>query len=352
MTVETMTATAPSGRVASPAGVGASAGGLGFRIIGPTHGERRLIDWRRAFAAYCAADARAGVEREGYLSAFTFGAAFRDHLWGTGTTKGYSGPCCSPWLWLDLDCDDAAGGIEAALADARALCLQAGERFGIDDDHLLCFYSGRRGFHVGVPLDGFHPAPGPLFHRAARKVAEQFAAGAGVVIDTGVYDAVRAFRAPNSKHPATGLHKRRFTVRELLHLPASRIVELAAAPEGFEVPGGGGCALDFPAAWAEAAELVRAEAAAAAERRAAVASGAAASTLNRLTLEFIRDGAGVGDRHRLLFSAAANLAECGAPLELCRALLAEAALDSGLPPGEVERQIRCGVEHAANGGGA
>jgi len=350
MTTETMTAPALPGRDAPPDGVGAPPCRLGFRIIGPTHGERRLVEWPRAFAAYCAADPRAGVEREGYLSAFTFEAEFREHLARTGSTRGYSGPCGSDWLWLDLDRDDAAGGIEAALADARALCLQAGERFGIDDDRLLCFYSGRRGFHVGVPLDGFNPAPGPAFHRIARKVAEGLAAAAGVTIDTGVYDAVRAFRAPNSKHPKTGLHKRRFTVRELLHLPASRIIAMAAEPEGFDVPAGGGCALDMPAAWAEAAETVRAEDAAAAERRAAIGSGAAASTLNRLTLDFIRDGAGVGDRHRRLFSAAADLAECGAPLELCRALLAEAALDSGLPPGEVERQIRCGVEHAAKGG--
>jgi hypothetical protein len=82
-----------------------------------------------------------------------------------------------------------------------------------------------------------------------------------------------------------------------------------------------------------------------AERRAAALTGT--PTLNRMTLEFIRDGAAQGDRHRLLFSAAANLAEFGCPPALAHALLSDAALDSGLPPADVRRQIDCGLNHAA-----
>jgi len=73
--------------------------------------------------------------------------------------------------------------------------------------------------------------------------------------------------------------------------------------------------------------------------------GKAGAKLNRATLEFIRDGATSGDRHRLLFSAAANLAEFGCSLELAEALLTESALDSGLTPSDVARQIRCGMNH-------
>lgn len=52
----------------------------------------------------------------------------------------------------------------------------------------------------------------------------------------------------------------------------------------------------------------------------------------------------MGDRHRLLFSAAANLAEFGCPPALAHELLTESALDSGLPPKEVRRQIDCGLD--------
>ena len=42
----------------------------------------------------------------------------------------------------------------------------------------------------------------------------------------------------------------------------------------------------------------------------------------------------------------ANLAELGTLDDLIRAILTEPGLDTGLPPREVERQIRCGIEHA------
>ncbi len=322
----------------------------GFRIVGPCTAERRAIDWRAAFAAYAACDTRAGVEREAYLSAFTFGDDFRDHLSGTGTTKGYAGPCGSLWLWLDLDRDEAAGGVEAARRDAATLCVQVCERFALDADSLLAFYSGSKGFHVGLPLTGFEPEPGPMFHRIARRFAEELAGAADVVIDAGVYDKVRAFRAPNSRHPKTGRHKRRLTVEELLSLSGSRIVELAATPEPFDTPSDARCGAELPAAWCRAAELVRLEAEAVTERRASVASGDTAGRLNRSTRDFIRDGATTGDRHRLLFSAAANLAELAAPLALVLELLTDPGRDSGLTPAEVERQIRCGFEHVGKGG--
>jgi len=46
-----------------------------------------------------------------------------------------------------------------------------------------------------------------------------------------------------------------------------------------------------------------------------------------------------------LFSAAANLAEFGCPVALAHALLTEIALDSGLSPSDVRRQIDCGLDY-------
>src|SRR5262249_29157029 len=67
--------------------------------------------------------------------------------------------------------------------------------------------------------------------------------------------------------------------------------------------------------------------------------------LNRATLEFIRDGAEEPNRHRRLFSATANLAEFSCPPPLAHTLLSEPALDSGLSPSDVRRQIECGLKH-------
>ena len=103
-----------------------------------------------------------------------------------------------------------------------------------------------------------------------------------------------------------------------------------------------GCDWNPSADWAAAEAHVAATARATAERGTIAGSG----ELNRSTLAFIREGAAVGDRHRLLYAAGRNLGEFGCPLPLAAALLTEAALDSGLSPSDVRRQIECGVRDA------
>lgn len=316
-----------------------------FRIVGPTWERRRLVDAGAAFRTYAACDERAEVQREAYLSAFCFGADFRRLLDSTGSTAGFAGACWSAWLWFDLDHED---NLDAALADARRLAAFILARFPtLDDDDVLAFYSGAKGFHLGIPTSAWGPPPVVAFNRVAQRFAEIIAERAGIVIDGGVYDKVRAFRAPNSRHPKTGRYKRRLTHGELMGLPLDRILQLAERPDPFDLPRLAGLDEQATADWLDAVHHVE-QAAAARAKRQAESNGA--PTLNRLTLEFIRDGAGQGDRHRLLFSAAANLAEFSCPPALAHALLTEAGLDSGLPPKEVRRQIECGLARGKGAG--
>jgi hypothetical protein len=310
----------------------------GFRIVGSCESDRRLIDWGAAFLAYSECDDRAEVYREAYLSAFTFGVDFRTLLDSTGSVKGFAGDCYSEWLWFDIDRD---GDLDRATLDARRLAASLVERFRLDGDELLLFFSGSKGYHTGLPLSLCDsPAPSPVFHSICRRLAERFAALAGIDTDTGVYDRVRPFRAPNSRHPKTGLHKRRLSYEELLNLNTSAIRRLAAEPASFDMPKPPASYDLAISDWQQITEMVVQSAAADQERR---ANGSA--KLTRSTMSFIRDGAGTGDRHRLLFSAAANLAEFDCPPALAHALLTDAGLDSGLPPSEVLRQINCGLQH-------
>lgn len=313
--------------------------GYGFRIVGDCHNERRLIDWLSAFDAYCQVDDRADVFSESYLSAFTFGSAFRQHLERTGSTKGYNGECGALWLWFDIDRER---DIKAATSDARRLCSVLCERFKLDGDELLTFFSGSKGFHVGLPVSLWEPEPSLTFNQVARRFAESIAEQGGVTIDTKVYDKVRAFRSPNSRHPKTGLHKRRLTFDELLHLSTDAIKTLAAEPAPFDVPTAPALNSQAVADWRHASEQVGQRAEANKQRRLNLNGSA---TLNSQTLDFIRDGAMNGERTNRLFQAAANLGEFGCSLDLAGALLTEAGLDSGLPPNEVARTIKCGVEH-------
>lgn len=310
----------------------------GFRIVGNCTNDRRLIDWPSAFVAYSQCDDRAEVNREAYLSAFCFGDAFANHLNTTGSTKGYVGECGADWLWFDIDRDD----IDDATTDARRLAAGLVNRYEITGDDLLCFFSGSKGYHIGLPLSVCgSPMPSVSFHATCRRFAESIAAQSNVAIDSGVYDRVRAFRAPNSRHPKTGRYKRNLTFDELLGLKASRIIELAETPEPFEIP-------EPPRPNGQAVRDWNASGVVVDEQRQAVAvrrEGTQSPKVNRSTTEFMRDGATTGDRHRTLFSAAANLAEFHSVEELAFALLTEPGLDSELSPSDVKRQIECGLKH-------
>lgn len=140
----------------------------GFRVVGGVHELRRLVHAAAAFVAHCTADPKAETERESYLSAFAYGDDFRSYLELHNTPRGYAGSCSSPWLWFDLDREDPAN----ALGDARSLlgCLLF--RYSeFDEDDLLVFFSGNKGFHVGLPLTN-KPSPSAVFHLVCRKMAE------------------------------------------------------------------------------------------------------------------------------------------------------------------------------------
>jgi hypothetical protein len=321
----------------------------GFRIVGPCTGDRSRVHAATAFKAYCQCDPKAGVDREGYLSAFNFGDDFREHLTATGSPAGFNGSTWSSHIWLDVDRDPGNGGIDAALAATRMIVDVLDETFGVPREVLLPFVSGGKGFHLGIPTGLWGPPPALYFHAIARQFAEMIATEAKVPIDTSVFDRVRAFRAPNSRHPKTGLHKRHVPVDLLDKATAAELLDRAREPAPFEVPGVGGVesADMLVVEWDRAAKAVADRVAAVARRRDDLAEGTATATLNRATIEFIRgEDVEHGSRHARIYSAAANLAEVGCSLAAVRALLTEPALDTGLPPKEVTRQIACGVAQA------
>ena len=305
---------------------------FGFRVIGGRDRDRRLINWHHAFTAHVTNDERAQTESESYLSAFQFDATLSQHLQDTGSTRGFSGPTWAAWLWFDIDRQD----INTALADTITLVSTTATRFNTHPDELLVFFSGSKGFHVGLPTSLWEPEPSPDFHTTARTFAEALAGHAGVDIDTGVYDRVRLFRSPNSRHPKTGLHKRLIGSEELYQITAAGILDVARHPRDEHMPSSPKLSHAAQDDWLTAMRL-------AGDVGLSRATVRQSPRLNAATLRFIRQGDTVGDRHRMLFSAAANLAELHCPTELAHALLTPAARDSGLTPTDIRRQIECGL---------
>ena len=328
----------------------------GFRVVGGRDQERRLTDFNAAFLAHLSNDDRADNDREVYLSSFLFSDDFREYLTTHGTTKGFTGPTWSSWLWFDIDRED---DIDAAVTDARRLVRFLCERWQIDVDALLLFFSGSKGFHVGLPTTLWNAQPAVIFHHYAKHFATCLAGLAEVEIDTGVYDRVRLFRAPNSRHQKTGRHKRRLSAAEFFRMSSVEILTHADAPAESELPTPVLLNATTADDWADAVTYIDKQAEAVGQKRRGNIGMADLFTddgeptanddtevarLNALTLSFITEGALSGDRHRLLYSAACNLAEFGCPADLAFALLTSPGRDSGLSPSDVRRQILCGLK--------
>jgi hypothetical protein len=318
----------------------------GFRIVGACTGQRRYVHAPTAFLAYCGCDEKACVSEEAYLSAFQFGDAFVEHLTRTRSTAGYAGPTCAPWIWIDIDSSVASGGLEKALHDTRQLINVLDEKYGVPRQLPIPFFSGSKGFHLGIPTTLWTPAPNEYFHAEARAFAETIAAAANISIDASVYDRVRAFRAPNSRHPKTGLHKRYIESEMLDTITVRGVLSIAASPASFTLPDV--AAAKSPdmlvAVWDAAQRRVAAEVQSLEDRRRAITNGDAAATITRSTREFLAGHVVVGERQVALYRATANLVECGASLALAADLLREPALNIGLPPREVERTIKGAYE--------
>src|SRR5262249_40594851 len=158
----------------------------------------------------------------------------------------------------------------------------------LDESDLLLFFSGSKGFNVTLPVF-WNPEPSVTFHRAARQFAEGLARLAGVRIDPAVYVKTQPLRAPNSRHAKTGLHKRCLSFKELMGLSVEGVRKLAQRPEAFELPTPTLHCEQAEADWQEAIGAVKQQA----ERRQNVTDGL--PSLNRQTMEFICNGADIGD---------------------------------------------------------
>lgn len=317
----------------------------GFRICGGPHNPRRLVDAATAFDAYRTCDPRARVDQEAYLSVFQFDGRFGEYLARQGSTAGFAGAVWAPVIYFDVDRDDSSGGVPQAIVDSQRLVEALVSQYGVPEELLQPYISGGKGCHIGLPTLLWQPEGGPHFHKVAREFAERIANAASVAIDVGIYDVVRAFRAPNSCHGRTGLHKRFVPPSHFGLLTFEDSLELAAKPVAFHLPDATGVETlpRLIEAWQAASVAVALREEAIQERRRAIAAGVSEVQVNRCTMDLIRgEPVAVGDRHRMIYSAARNLTEAGASRHMVSELLREAALDTGLPPREVDRQLESG----------
>lgn len=309
---------------------------VGAYVWGGKESARDLKPHARVFNAY--ADGTFEDDREAYLSHFAFGQEMRSHYKANrNSVAGYAGPAWCRRHLLDIDRTDLVD----ALNDARRLVQAVRHRY--DLEAIPVYFSGAKGFHVLIELTP-GPPPAVNFPRTARTFAEALAATAGVKIDTAVYDVNRIGRLPNTRHPRTGLFKRRIDPDDLFRFDVAAVLEHARHPAGDGIPAFDGTAEKIAADW-HAAERAAVTVAA---TRAVIRRDVGTSNVRapKFFLDFLRFGVEEGERHATLFRAAAWMSEQGAPPSLVSALLTEPGCDVALTPKDVARQIQCGIAHA------
>lgn len=309
---------------------------FGYRIVGPCDRERKIVNYDRAFAAYAACDDQAQCHTEGFLSPFQYDQEIQTRIddgIGRLDVRGFNGRCWSRFVWFDIDRE---GDIDAATTDARRLALSLVDRYQLDESELLVFFSGSKGFHVGLPTSLFDPAPAVTFNASVRKLAEGLAASVGCSIDTCIYGKVQPLRAPNSKHGKTGRHKRFVMFDELLHLRPGAIVANATEPIEFDLPNAPKIDQRAVEDWRATCDRVNRQA------EAVKTISKHRTDLNCSTFDAIA-GDAESPRRTAVYSAAANLAEFGCSLRLALVLLTPGGLDCGLPPADVRRAIENGI---------
>jgi len=161
-----------------------------------------------------------------FVSLFGYGKQIKEWLKLNDSVKGYEGEFHLRTLYFDIDRDN----LEEARKDTLNLLAHFYKRFGIKPDELLLFFSGGKGFHIGVPdklFGGF--APSSNLPNRIDKLASKMAHDKIEGVDTTIYNANRLFRLPNSKHGDSGLYKVPLYVEEIKE-GIEKVKEIAQEP--------------------------------------------------------------------------------------------------------------------------
>jgi AAA domain len=173
----------------------------------------------------------------GHADCFTtylrFPESFRAHVEhnaqqeGSHSVKGYRGVAKADYAPLDYDDEHDQ---TRALEDVRRSLRVWEAKYDLPMDAVRVYFSGNKGFHVEIPEEpfgGFRASKD--IARKLKSLVMQLGEGAPS-LDTDIYDTVRLWRTPNTRHGKTRLYKIPISTEELFTLAVGEIRELAKQP--------------------------------------------------------------------------------------------------------------------------
>ncbi len=188
------------------------------------------------------------IDTESYTSHFRFTKEFLEHVKKTKSVSNFNGSCYSSYLWVDIDKKPLPGetpiildevytvyreALARALTAAQTLINRLLHNNGVDTDYLRCYFSGSKGFHIGIPMEAFNLEPGIDFHEKCKYLALTIAGD--LEIDAALYDKTRLFRIPNTINSKSGLCKIELSASEILNCKdIQTIIDLAKNRRDFQ----------------------------------------------------------------------------------------------------------------------
>ncbi len=123
---------------------------------------------------------------------------------GKPSVAGYPGPALAEFLPFDFDDKKDPG---RALAEAAHFVKFWEKKYGFPPEALRIFWSGMKGVSIEVPADlfgGFEPSVD--IAQRLEVLAAKMTPGAKT-LDTTIYEKMRLWRVPNTRHGSSGLYK-------------------------------------------------------------------------------------------------------------------------------------------------
>ncbi len=164
-----------------------------------------------------------------YRTVYRYPDAFRQHFEQRKSVAGYAGPAYADYFPVDID----SGDLEEAFSEARRLLERLHLNYDVNLNHVRCYFSGNKGFHVMIPDALVDWQPSDKLPQIFKKMAEELLQG--IKHDGAIYDVVRLFRFANTLNSKSGLYKIPLYPAEILHGGLSQILELAKKPRTIEL---------------------------------------------------------------------------------------------------------------------
>lgn len=166
-------------------------------------------------------------ENDCYINTLFFDRKFLGYVKNRGTVAGFHGVAYMPYFPIDIDSLELDDSLKIANGLLEQLSLS-----GVPVNKLKLFFSGKKGFHIMIPNKMIGAEPSENISGIMKNFSGLLLSG--IKFDQTIYNHVRLFRLPNTRHKS-GLFKIPLSYQEFLTSTPESIRELAKTQRNVEV---------------------------------------------------------------------------------------------------------------------